>query len=291
VTPSHLSPTMIHVSNTLRAILLSTAACLVQSAGAATLSFEATMHVSPDDNAETVGTLPSGTSVTPVLREDLVAAGIAELPAGWLALRHAIAVDGFVRNKDIGKDLAMKPDSPIFAEAAEGSPVLATVGPKDPVETGDPVGRFSKATLRKEQIVFINSVPPGSRAMVRQPVVAPVVAAATPAAPSTPAIEPAPAPASTTRTPAAPVATTAAPRTFEGYLIRTRRILGQGPKLDYQLVDENNKRIALVDVSALLVTEPIEFFEGRLVKIYGPGLTMEGVSDAIIRVESLRLAR
>lgn len=277
---------MIHVSNTLRAAVLAAAVCLAQAATAATIAFDATMHVSPDDSAETVGTLPAGSSVTPVLREDLAAAGIAEPPPGWIAVRHSVGVEGYVRNKDIGKDLAMKPDSPIFAEAAEGSPVLATVGPQDPVETGDPVGRFSKATLRKDQIVFVNSVPPESRAMVGQQVSVPV---ATLAAPTAPAAAPAPAPKS--KTPAVPVQITAAPRTFEGYLIRTRRILGQGPKLDYQLVDENNKRIALLDVSALLVTEPIEFFEGRLVKIYGPGLSMEGVTDAIIRVENLRLAR
>ncbi|MBE2214614.1 MAG: hypothetical protein IAE82_12150, partial [Opitutaceae bacterium] len=172
----HPSPTMIHVSNTLRASLLAAAVCLAQAATAATLSFDAPMHASPDDNAETVGTLPAGSSITPVLREDLVTAGVTELPPGWIAVRHAVAVEGFVRNKDIGKDLAMKPDSPIFTEAAEGSPVLATVGPADPVETGDPVGRFSKATLRKDQIVFINSVPPESRAMVG-PQAAPPVAA------------------------------------------------------------------------------------------------------------------
>lgn len=280
---------MIHVSNTLRAAVLSAAVCLAQAATAATLSFDAPMHVSPDPRAESVGTLPAGSSVTPVLREDLAAAGIAEPPPGWIAVRHAVTVEGYVRNKDIGKDLAMKPDSPLFADATEGSAVLATVGPKDPVETGDPVGRYSKATLRNDQIVFINSVPPESRAMVSQQGSAPVAALTTPAAPTAPEAAPAPAPKS--KAPAVPVQITAAPRTFEGYLIRTRRILGQGPKLDYQLVDENNKRIALLDVSALLVTEPIEFFEGRLVKIYGPGLSMEGVTDAIIRVENLRLAR
>lgn len=277
---------MIHVSNTLRAAALAAAVCLAQAATAATLSFEATMHVSPDDQAETVGTLPAGSSITPVLREELAAAGITEPPPGWIAVRHAVAVEGYVRNKDIGKDLAMKPDSPIFADAAEGSAVLATVGPKDPVETGDPIGRYSKATLRKDQIVFVNSVPPESRAMVSQQAPVPAAAVAAPTAP-----EAAPAPAPKSKAPAAPVQITAAPRTFEGYLMRTRRILGQGPKLDYQLVDENNKRIALLDVSALLVTEPIEFFEGRMVKIYGPGLSMEGVNDAIIRVENLRLAR
>jgi len=282
---------MIHVSNTLRAAVLA-AACLAHVATAATLSFDAPMHVSPDAQSETVGTLPSGSTITPVLRDELAAGGFAEPPPGWIAVRHSVAVEGFVRNKDIGKDLAMKPDSPVFAEATEGSPVLATVGPKDRVETGDPIGRYSKATAHKEQIVYINSVPPSSRAMVSTPTPVPVAALSTPTAPSTPVAPSAEAaPATKPKAPAAPVEITAAPRTFEGYLMRTRRILGSGPKLDYQLVDENNKRIALLDVSALLVTEPIEFFEGRMVKVYGPGLSMEGVNDAIIRVENLRLAR
>ncbi len=284
---------MIHVPNTFRAAVLAGAVCLAQAASAATLSFDATMHVSPDDQSETVGTLPAGSSITPVLREDLAGSGLAEPPPGWIAIKHAIDVEGFVRTRDIGKDLAMKPDSPIFAEASEDSPVVAMVGPQDPVEPGDPVGRFSKATLRKDQIVYVNSVPPGSRAMVRQQASTPSTlnspaAPVASAAPSAPAASRASQPAASTP---APAAITAAPRTFEGYLIRTRRILGRGPKLDYQLVDEDNKRIALLDVSALLVTEPIEFFEGRLVRIYGPGVAMEGVTDAIIRVENLRLAR
>lgn len=283
---------MIHVSTTLRATALAAAVGLAQYLSAATLSFDATMHVSPDDNAETVGTLPAGSSITPVLREDLATMGIAEPPPGWIAVKHAVSIEGFVRTRDIGKDLAMKPDSPIFAEATEGSAMLATVGPQDPVETGDPVGRFSKASLRKDQIVFVNSVPPGSRAMSTTksaPADGAVSTAAlsTTTAPATPAAAPTP----KGKAAAPQAAITAAPRTFEGYLMRTRRILGRGPKLDYQLVDENNTRIALLDVSALLVTEPIEFFEGRLVKVYGPGMTMEGVTDAIIRVENLRLAR
>lgn len=285
---------MIHVSNTFRAALLAAAVCLAQAATAATLSFDATMHVSPDAGSEVVGTLPAGSSITPVLRDELATAGIAEPPPGWIAVRHATSAEGFVRTRDIGKDFAMKPDSPVFAEAAEGSPVLMMVGPTDPVDQGDPVGRFTKVAVRKDQIVFVNSVPPSSRAMVgpQQPAAAAtdtgVLSGTAPTAPSTPA---AVAGAAQTKGQPAPAAVSAAPRTFEGYLIRTRRILGRGPKLDYQLVDENNNRIALLDMSALLVTEPIEFFEGRLVKIYGPGVSMQGVQDAVIRVESLRLAR
>ena len=286
--------TMIHVSTTARAALFATAAWLAQAAAAAPIGFEATMHVSPDASSEVVGTLPAGSSISPLLRDELAAAGIAEPPPGWVAVRHSATLEGFVRSRDIGKDFSMKPDSPFFAEADEGSSVLAMVGPKDLVETGDPAGRFSQATLRQDKVVFVNTLPPGSRA-ARGATPPPAQSTRSPdiiAQPSTPAPPPTPATAPQERQPdSPPPAINAAPRTFEGYLMRTRRILGRGPKLDYQLVDEDNKRIALLDMSALLVTEPIEFFEGRLVRIYGPGMAMEGVSDAIIRVENLRLAR
>jgi hypothetical protein len=85
-------------------------------------------------------------------------------------------------------------------------------------------------------------------------------------------------------------ATNAAPRVFQGYLKKTRRILGQGPRLDYQLVDENNKRIALLDMSSLLLTDPLDRIESRLVDVYGPGVNLDGVKDVVIRVETLRLA-
>jgi len=87
------------------------------------------------------------------------------------------------------------------------------------------------------------------------------------------------------------VETAGAPRTFEGYLMRTRRFLGRGPKYDYQLVDENNKRVALLDLSGLQATSPLDTFENRRVSIYGPGLSRPDVQDVIIRVQTLRLMK
>jgi hypothetical protein len=87
------------------------------------------------------------------------------------------------------------------------------------------------------------------------------------------------------------VETTGAPRTFVGYLMRTRRFLGNGPKYDHQLVDESGRRIALLDLSSLRATSPIDTFENRRVSVYGPGLTRPDVQDLILRVQTLRLEK
>jgi hypothetical protein len=71
--------------------------------------------------------------------------------------------------------------------------------------------------------------------------------------------------------------------------MRTRRILWAGPRLDHQLVDEYGRRIALLDLSALLITEPLERFENRAVTVFGPVSRPEDVKDLVIRVETLRL--
>jgi hypothetical protein len=98
-------------------------------------------------------------------------------------------------------------------------------------------------------------------------------------APAAVEVEPAPNPAD------------ASPRVFQGVFQKTRRVLGQGPKLDYQLVDANGRRIALLDLSSLLITESLQRYEGEWVSVFGTGTSRPGVSDVIIRVETIRIAR
>ena len=80
------------------------------------------------------------------------------------------------------------------------------------------------------------------------------------------------------------------PRLFNGLLERTRRIFGRGPKQDYQLIDNQGRILAYLEVQNLLTTEPIERFLGQRVNVFGVPHKPEDSKVIILRVESLRFA-
>jgi hypothetical protein len=256
-------------------------AALLPAARSATLTFDATLHLKADDKAAVVATLPAGTAVAPLVREELQAEGIGELPAGWIAVRFPGPTFGFVLDSEIRKDLTAKPGAIVRVSPSPDTEILTMVGEQDAVDLVEPAGAWAKVVVRRELLLFLNPVPPESRSQaVPEPLLTPeqidAAAGKTPPKPA-PVVVPSPADAT--------------PRLFQGYLMRTRRVLWTGPKLDYQLVDENNRRIALLDLSSLLVTEDLGSFEGRLVNVFGTGASLPEVSGVVIKVENLRLAR
>lgn len=287
---------------------------------AATLSFNAPMHIQPDEAAPVVGTLPHGSSVRPLLREQLAAAGIDAPPAGWIAIRSSGPFTGFVRNADVAPDGTIRPGAEIRGQPLDDAPLLLVVEEGDRTEAREPIGDWSRATIRTDLIVFVNSLPPDARnappAAAAPPEgsneakdAAPAsggppedVSADAPAEPTAEDAEPAEMPAAPPEmdeapaTPSSPapaepeaVMTAGVPRTFEGYLMRNRRLFGR-PAYAYKLVDEDNRKIALLDFSALSRGEEVEAFENRRISIYGPSLQREDMPDElIIRVERLRL--
>lgn len=285
-----------------RAALAALAGALAASAApAATLTFEADLHLEPDDNSPIVGTLPAGTTVNALIRDELAGEGIQSLPAGWVAIRFDGPLYGYALNRDIGKDFTVKPGAVVRAGREPDAPVFTMVTEGDRAEAIEPMGNTMKVVFRKPTLVYLNPVPPQSRgvfgadaaeSLAGQPAPTPTVA--TPMEPPAQVSRPEPAAVKPARAepkrPSPPQVVNATPRTFQGYLTHTRRILGQGPKLDYQLLDERNRRIALLDLSRLLLTASLDSLEGKLVSVYGPGVSIEGVNDVVIRVENLRLA-
>ncbi len=266
---------------------------------AAPLTFDAPLHIQPDEKSPVVGTLPHGTSVTPLLREALGAAGLEAPPPGWIAIRSSGPFAGFVRNRDVEEGGSIKAGAEIRAQPLADAPLLLVVENGDQTNAREPIGDWSRATIRTDLIVFINALPPDSRGQVAEGPPPPIPTGLTTADTTTTSGKAAKPPKvkkpkkerqiKEPKVAPVPVETAGAPRTFEGYLARTRHFLGMGPKYAYELVNENNGRIALLDVSALSNTAPIESFEGRHVSIYGPGIQRSDVKDLIIRVQTLRL--
>jgi hypothetical protein len=257
----------------------------------ATLTFPATLHLRPDTTSPVLAELPVGSSVTALLPEELRAESIAALPPGWIGVRYSGPVQGFVPNAAIAKDLFVRPGTVVRTGPDANSVMLTMIGDQDSAELVQVEGDWSRVVFSKPLIAFLNSTPP-------IPGRAPEIGAlsgdtTTSGSPSV--AMPASAPSTQATTVIPPTGPTfgtidATPRVFQGYLMRTRRVLGVGPKLDHQLVDASGRRIALLDLSALLVTEPLDRFENRLIGVFGPVSRREGVKDLIIRVETLRLA-
>jgi hypothetical protein len=269
---------------------------------AATLPFDAPLHTQADDDSPVVGTLPAGTSIKSLLREELAAAGLDSPPPGWIVIRSAGPFAGFVPNREVESDGTIKPGAEIRGQPLADAPLLLIVEAGDVATAREPIGDWSRATIHTDLIVFVNALPPGSRSEMTEvaPMATPEAVTDNPPAPNDELVIDTSAPAEETRKPAktrepkvepTPVETAGAPRTFVGYLMRTRRFLGRGPKYNYHLVDERGYRICFVDVSALLATSTIESFENRRISVYGPGITRPDVKDLIIRVQTLRLER
>lgn len=255
---------------------------------AATLATDTPLFLKPSPDAPSVAVLPAGSTVEALPRDTLAAEGIDPLPSGWIAVRYSGPVHGYALNSAVGKDFTLKPGAIIRAGPAADAPVFSIVAEGDTVEAVELVGDWSRVSFEKSTILFLDIGDTLPAEASPAPEQAPAVTTAeNTGATEAAATEAAPIPA--LAAPPPPDIQAAAPRVFQGYLARTRRILGAGPKLDYQLLDENNRRIALLDLSALLITEPIDRFEGMRVSVFGPLLRREGVKDLIIRVETIRL--
>jgi hypothetical protein len=281
-------------------VLVNVLAC--GASRSATLSFDAPMHIQADESSPVMGTLPAGTSITTLLRSELAAAGLDQPPSGWVVLRSSGPFTGFVRNSDVDASGNITPGAEIRVQPLADAPLLLVVEPADVATAREPLGDWSRATVSTELFVYVNTLPVASRSQVANnpdnwtpvsdaPADTPAVGDGEAAAEDAPAKPTKPKKTREPKVEPTPVETTGAPRTFVGYLMPTRRFLGRGPKYPYQLVDDNNKRIALLDVSALLATTPIENFESRRISIYGPGVTRPDVQDLIIRVQTLRLEK
>lgn len=243
------------------------AAALAHAAGVS----EATpLRLQPDANAPVIGTLPAGTAYTPLTNAELTAEGVAVSSPGWVGIHYAGPFFGFADNESVAKDLVLHPAAEVHARPEAASPVIHTVGAGEKVEVVEPAAGWVKVVFRNDRIVFLQSN--------------------TVAAPAADKEGPAPAAVSTPPVVVAPDPDKTEPQLIRGYLLEARPVWRSGRKYGYQLVGEDNQRLALLDFSALLQSEPIETFKNRLVEVYGARINVPDVKDIVIRAETLSLA-
>ncbi len=206
------------------------------------------------------------------------------VPDGWTAVEVPGPFEGYVRNKDLTKQLDVSPGASVYMAPKDGAGVLSVFDKGDKAEITGLHGAWTQVRLEKTLVGFIHTGPVSAAPLA--PVASPV-----PAAAPMPAVPTQPAPAASDSSPASSqVASDAGlSRIFEGTLQPSRTLLGPKKPYKWQLVDASGAQVAYVDMTKLLLTEQIENYVGHQVVVLGSMGPVAGSSDIVIVVEALRL--
>jgi len=261
--------------------LILTAAGLAWCAGldAATLSVSTAVQTQPDPASPVIAILSAGSE------QPAPADNAAPAPAGWSAVEVHGPFEGYVKNRDLTKQLDVLPGASIYLAPKDDAGVLAVFAKGDKAEITGLHGKWTQVRLEKTLVGYIRTGP-----------AEPAPAAAPPSLPVAGAppmtVGPSPAsPAPASQAPASPVQEESVPlsRLYEGTLASTRSILAPRRPYDWQLLDASGKRIAYVDLSKLLLTERIPNYIGHTVVVLGSMRPVKETDDLVIAVDAFRL--
>jgi hypothetical protein len=258
---------------TIKLILAAAALTGGAALNAATLNVATAVQSKPDASSAVIAVLPAGAD-QPALSDKVGAP-----PPGWIAVDIAGPFEGYVKNKDLTKQLDIVPGSSIYLSPKDETQVFATYEKGDKADITGLHGRWTQIRLQKTLVGYIQS---DAAASVSSVPVAAAPAQAPAPAPSAPSTSPAPAPS-------APSGDVALSKLFEGTLSGTRTLLSPRRPFDWQLVDADGKRIAYVDLSKLLLTDQIDNYAGHSVVVLGSLDSVKDSTDLVIRAEGLRL--
>jgi hypothetical protein len=249
----------------------------------ATLSVETAVQTQPDPASPVFTVLKAG-SEQPAPSDKA-----GPPPPGWTAVDIPGPFEGYVKNRDLTKQLDVLPGASVLLAPKDGAGVLAVFEKGDKAEITGLHGSWTQVRLEKTLVGYIRTGAAQPSPAAVGPTV-PVAAFVT----DTDAAAPAPAPAAAAPSAAAPSAPApgegvALSRLFEGNLAPTQSLLMAHRPFDWQLVDASGKRIAYVDLSKLLLTDQIGAYSGRAVVVLGSIKPVKETNDLVIDVEGLRL--
>ena len=270
----------------LRASSLSFLVGLVASALpglSAPLTTTTAAHVKPDESSPVITLLNAGTAPT------LAPSAAGSTPAGWLAVELSGPFEGYVQNKDIQKNLDVRPGAPIHLQAKPTAPVFTTMDVSDNATITGLAGKWTQIKLEKKLVGYVrlnSSAAPAAS-------VAPA-----PSGVSKP-LSPAPVPATAygvgSAGQAAPQVSlsdssgASLPRLLAGKFVSTRAPFRPRRPYDWALNDDAGKRYAFLDISKLLLTEQIESYVDHAVVVFGSAKPIPDSKEFVIEVESLQL--
>jgi hypothetical protein len=242
---------------------------LAAASSAAPLMETTAIHSQPDIASAAIGYLKAGT--------DPIAAANATAPAGWMAVEMPGPQEAaYVNNNDFSKSLDIHAGAAIRLKPKTDAPILATMQEGDKTEITGLRSGWTQIKLFKTIVGYIpiGGTPAASGAAPVPAMSAPVVPAATPA-PAAPPVNAGPA--------------TAMPRTLQGMLVATKRFLlvGPRPNYDYQLNDNDGKRIAFLDVSKVAPRQKMETYVDQLVTVSGVIKPTDDWKNLVVEVQTL----
>ena len=203
---------------TIKLILAAAALTGGAALNAATLSVATAVQSKPDASSPVIAVLPAGADM-PTLSDKAGAA-----PPGWVAVDMAGPFQGYVRNKDLTKQLDILPGSSIYLSPKEDTAPFATYDKGDKADITGLHGKWTQITLQKSIVGYIQAEAAASVSS------APVAASPAPA--------PAPSgPTSVAPEPSAPTDDAGLSKLFEGTLTGTRTLLMPKKPFDWQIVD------------------------------------------------------
>jgi len=256
---------------TIKLILAAAALSACAALDAETLSVATAVQSQPDVASPVIAVLKAG-SEQPALSDK-----VGPPPPGWIAVDLAGPFVGYVKNKDLTKQLDVTPGSNIYLKPKDGTGVLTVFAKGDKAEITGLHSGWTQISLDKPLVGYIQTV-----TSAPMPAAAPAPESAAPMPP------PPAAPAASASVPIAP-SDVALSKLFEGTLAGTRTLLSPKRPYDWQLVDADGKRIAYVDLSKLLITDQVENYAGHGVVVLGSLDTVKDSQDLVIRAEGLRL--
>jgi hypothetical protein len=243
------------------------------AAAASPLTETAAVQTMPDPSAPAITFLKAGSEPVPA------PPGAAPAPPGWMAVSVPGPFEGYVENKNLTKDLLVRPGAPLFLAPAAGAGVLAIAAKGDSITITGIRGKWTQVRLGRNLVGFIRVGP--------EPGAAPVAGPA-------PAF---PAPAVSEATPGRPPEVSSAggyevlPRYFEGRFVSAKRRVFWEPTRPYawQLVGPSGSRIAYVDASKLLLTDQLDNYIGKNVLVRGTPRHVLATDDIVVVADSLEL--
>ena len=241
------------------------------------------LYLEPDSESDVVAELDSSNERFQTAQSVFDAAKLAE---GWNWFEYEGSFRGFVENRQVGKDLEVSIGALVHLRPSSNSPILSIIEEGDPAKViwgGDWV-----------EIEFTKAVPVYFRYPDHKGTEVPLIPSASPEDDSTgirdqdsfsrnsKAASPS---GSASEGPAA----TDLLRHFDGILQSTRKRAKSVELYQWKLVDPAGKRIAYVDTSKLLLSSPLQEFEGQNVVIYGAANSIKNSKSMVVIARSLRL--
>jgi hypothetical protein len=275
--------------------------------GSVIADHDTALKILPNADAPIIAILRAGASYTPATLEDLPP-NSPDLPTNWIAINHQGSFKGFVTNNNIRKDLSIAPGASIYPSPSSDAPAFTMMESDDDAVFVSPEAGWSQIVIRKTIPLYINtsdaSIPVDPTPLMTPDAVntAAVVVEEPPPAlittetvnnePEAVADQPELSPMPTyTEENADADASLPPPRLFNGTFEKTKRFLGRKPKYDYRLLDSQGKTLLYLDLSTLLITDPLENYLGLQVNVFGTGRVPVKSKYLLIKVESLRLTR